>query len=59
MIEKNLPSEDICRLIMDAQEIIANLTGQNKVTNTEAYHLNNAFMELQKAFESQFNNLYK
>ena len=59
MIDKNLHHDDICRLIMDAQEIIVNLTGQNKVTNTEAYHLHNAFMELQEAFKSQFNNLYK
>lgn len=45
---KNLDAYEICRLIMDAQEIIVTLTGQDNVTNDEATHLFNGFQELQK-----------
>lgn len=56
-MNKNLDAEDVCRLIMDAQEIIVTLTGQENVTNEEATHLFNGFQELQKALMSQFKKL--
>lgn len=54
---KNLDAYEICRLIMDAQEIIVTLTGQENVTNEETQYLFNGFQELQKALMSQFKKL--
>lgn len=54
MIDKNLSHDDICRLIVDAQEIISDLHDQNNIEIKESFHLKKAFDELQEVFETQF-----
>ena len=54
MNNKNLSHADICRLIVDAQEIISDLHGQNNIELKESYYLKKAFDDLQEVFETQF-----
>ena len=54
MIDKNLQHDDICRVIVDAQEIIGNLHEQNNIEIKESYYLQKAFDDLQEVFETQF-----